>query len=365
MTHRNAPLSIEGRRRLIERCRTRPVAHVAAEMGISRACAYKWVRRYREGGEQGLIDRPSTAHHHPTAIPDTVIARIEVLRRDRKWSARRIARELGVEGAVVSVRTVGRYLVRLGINHRRHLDTTGNTNRVDRKIVARYAGHMVHVDIKKVGRIPDGGGWRVHGRGSAHAKRVQRRKTGGARAGYVYLHSMIDGYSRLAYTEALPDEKASTAVGFGHRGRSWFAAHGIGRITRMVTDNGSCYRATEFAKAVRDARHQRIKPYTPRHNGKVERYNRILAEEFLYAREWSSEQHRSEALHVWNIHYNYHRSHTAIGDRPPAALLRDRVTNVMASNRRCGPERRCHAAAGARRGAAGSADTDARGSTGP
>lgn len=136
---------------------------------------------------------------------------------------------------------------------------------------------MVHVDVKKVGRIPDGGGWRAHGRGSDQAKAVNRRKKT-ERGGYVYLSSAIDGYSRLAYTEALPDEKAITAIAFLHRARTWPAAHGITRIERIVTDNGACYRAESFTRALLGARHQRIAPYTPRHNGKVERYNRILAE---------------------------------------------------------------------------------------
>lgn len=191
---------------------------------------------------------------------------------------------------------------------------------------------MVHVDVKKVGRIPDGGGWRVHGRGSEQAKSVDRRKKKTERGGYVYLHSAIDGFSRLAYTEALPDEKAATAVAFLNRSRAWFAAHGITRIERIVTDNGSCCRADALATALLEARHQRITPYTPRHNGKVERYNRILAEEFLYARTWTSEQQRTEALEVWNVHYNYHRPHTAVENRPPAAQLRRGVTNVMASS---------------------------------
>lgn len=152
---------------------------------------------------------------------------------------------------------------------------------------------MIHVDVKKVGRIPDGGGWRVHGKGSPQAKAVASATRAGTRAGYVYLHSAIDGFSRLAYTEALADEKAVTAIGFMHRARVWFAA--------------------------------------PRHNGKVERYNRILAEEFLYARTWTSEAQRTEALKVWNIHFNYHRPHSAAAGQPPASRLATGVTNVMAS----------------------------------
>ncbi|MFF0630238.1 IS481 family transposase [Streptomyces sp. NPDC004296] len=331
MPHRNAPLSVEGRRRLVQRCQHRPIAHVAAEMGISRACASKWVNRYRQFGEIGLEDRSSAPHRQPTATPAEAVSRIETLRRERKWSARRIAFELEGEGITLSCRTITRHLDQLGLNRRRFIDPSGQTNREPRAITARRPGHMIHVDVKKVGRIPEGGGWRIHGRGSTEAKAVQRRKSAGCRAGYVYLHSAIDGYSRLAYTEALPDEKAATAIGFMHRARVFFAAHGIVHFQRIVTDNGACYRAKDFAKVLHGARHQRIAPYTPRHNGKVERYNRILAEEFLYARVWTSEQQRSDALGVWNVHYNYHRPHTAAGNRPPASKLRTGVTNVVAS----------------------------------
>jgi hypothetical protein len=192
---------------------------------------------------------------------------------------------------------------------------------------------MIHIDVKKVGRIPDGGGWRVHGRGSSQAKAVDRTKTRGTRAGYVYLHSAIDGFSRLAYTEALPDEKAITAIAFLDRARTWFAGHGIVQIERIVTDNGSCYRAAAFTASVGGSRHQRITPYTPRHNGKVERYNRILAEEFLYARTWTSEQERADALGAWNLHYNYHRPNGAHDWQPPASRRPLRVNNVLASYR--------------------------------
>ncbi|MDF3144441.1 MULTISPECIES: IS481 family transposase [unclassified Streptomyces] len=331
MPHRNAPLSPEGRRRLIDRCRNRPIAHVAAEMGISRACASKWVNRFRGHGDLGLLDRSSAPHRRPTATDTDVVSRIEDLRRTRKWSASRIAFELNNDGATISRRTVSRHLVSLGLNRRRFIDPNGETNREPRKITACRPGHMVHIAVKKVGCTPDGGGWRAHGRGSGEAKAVDRRKKKTERGGYVYLHSAVDGYSRLAYTEALPDEMAATAIGFLHRAHAWFAAHGITRIERIVTDNGSCYRAGAFARALLGSRHQRTAPYTPCHNGKVERYNRILAEEFLYARTWLSEQQRAEALKVWNIHYNYHRPHGATGGQPPADRLRVGVTNVLAS----------------------------------
>ncbi|MDC0769280.1 IS481 family transposase [Streptomyces sp. HD] len=326
--HGNAPLSVEGRRRLVERCRTRPISHVAEEMGISRTCASKWVNRHRRYGDLGLLDRSSTPNRQPTATPHEVIAKVEAMRTSHKWSASQIAFELTQAGISISRRTVTRHLANLGLNRRRFIDPTGETNREPRKIVARWPGHMVHVDVKKVGRIPDGGGWWAHGRDSQQARKAASRKKKTERGGYVYLHSAVDGYSRLAYTEALSDEKATTAIAFLHRARAWFAAHGINRI---VTDNGSCYGADGFARALLNSQHQRITPYTPRHNGKVERYNRILAEEFLYARLWASESERTEALGVWNIHYNYHRPHSAVSDQPPAARLPASVTNVVSS----------------------------------
>ena len=331
MTHANAPLSVEGRRRLIARCRTRPIAHVASEMGISRATASKWVSRYRRYGDLGLLDRASTPHHQPTATPPDTTSRIEDMRRTHKWSASRIAFELQADGATISRRTVTRHLETLGLNRRRFIDPSGESNRAPQKITARHPGHMVHIDVKKVGRIPDGGGWRVHGKNSPEARAAARAKTRGTRAGYAYLHSAIDGHTRLAYTESLQNEQATTAVAFLNRAREWFARHGIMKIERIVTDNGACYRSHAFAAALEGTEHRRTKPYTPKHNGKVERYNRIVAEEFLYARTWRSEHERSSALEVWNRHYNYHRPHGAHGGQPPASATPSRVNNVLAS----------------------------------
>ncbi|PFG33040.1 IS481 family transposase [Sanguibacter antarcticus] len=334
MTHANAPLTPAGRLRVVQRCQSRPIAHVAAEAGVARATVTKWVRRYAEHGELALVDVFSAPRSQPTRTAQEVVERIEDLRRTHKWTARQIHLELVREGHQISPVTVSRWLRRLGISRRRDIDPSGATNRVVRKIVARYPGHMVHLDVKKVGRIPDGGGWRTHGRGSDQAKAVERAKTKGSRAGSIYLHSAIDGYSRLAYTEALPNETAATTIAFWARARAFFTAHGITRFTRVVTDNGSNYRARHFHRTIAGtaARHQRIRPHTPKHNGKVERYNRTLAEELLYATEWTSETQRANAITVWNIHYNYHRPHTAIGDRPPASRMPARVTNVMTQN---------------------------------
>ena len=187
-SHKNAPLTPEGRRRLVERCRTRPIAHVAAEMGISRATASKWVNRYRKFGELGLLDRSSAPVRQSTATPGQTVARTEQLRREKKWSASRIAFELHADGTTVSRRTITRHLAQLGLNRRRFIDPNGEI----KTITAKHPGHMVHLDVKKVGRIPDGGGWRVHGKNSPEARAAARAKTRGARAGYAYLHSAIE-----------------------------------------------------------------------------------------------------------------------------------------------------------------------------
>lgn len=333
MSHRNAPLTPEGRLRLVLRCQHRPIAHVAAEAGVSRQCLGKWVARYAEHGQDGLVDRSSAPADRPTRTKAEVVERIAAMRR-RKWSARRIVLELAGEGVLISLSTVTRWLARLGLNRLDHLDVDGQPLRrtTPGTITARYPGHMVHLDIKKVGRIPDGGGWRVHGKDSAHAKTVENAKTKGARAGYTYLHSVIDGFSRLAYTEPMPDETAASAIAVLHRARVFFTAHGITRITRVITDNGPCYRASAFTRTVNSfAAHQRIKPYTPRHNGKAERYQRTLTMEVLYARPWTSEEQRNQGIATWLIHYNYHRPHTATGDQPPASRLKTGVTNVMSN----------------------------------
>ena len=332
MSHRNAALSFEGRRRLVRRCQHRPIAHVAAEAGVSRQCLSKWVHRWRLLGDDGLHDRSSRPASTPTATPPEVVEKILAMRK-KKWSARRISHELADQGDSIAVCTVTRILRRHHLNRLDHLDVDGMPLRTPARIIARYPGHMIHLDVKKVGRIPDGGGWRVHGRDSTQHRAVDRAKTAGTRAGYTYLHSALDGFTRLAYTEAHDNETAATAIGFLHRARVFFAAHGINRYTRIVTDNGSCYRARAFTRAVTSfaARHQRIRPYTPKHNGKVERYQQSLAREVLYAHPYDSETARREAIAVYLIHYNYHRPHTAAGNQPPATRAHARVTNVRPS----------------------------------
>ena len=327
--HRNAPLSFEGRRRLVARVIEdgRPQAHVAAESHLARATVRKWVTRFLAGGEAALADRSSRPHRSPTQTDPALVTRIEGLRRTRKLPPRLIVAELAADGIEVSAATVHRWLRRLGISRLRDLDVTGNSHRAVRRIQTERPGQLVHVDVKKIGAIPTGGGWRVDGRGSTQDRAARRE-----RVGYRYWHSAIDAHTRLAFTESLDDERAVTAAGFLRRATAWFTAHGI-TVEKVLTDNGSCYRSAVFDAALPDGpRHRFTRPHHPQTNGEVERYNRTLGAEFAYARPWTSEAQRADYLARWLIHYKYHRTYTATGNQPPATLAPTTVTNVTMQN---------------------------------
>jgi transposase InsO family protein len=286
------------------------VAHAAEAMGMSRDRAYVWWRRYQTEGAAGLEDRSSRPRRSPTQTKPSVERRIVHLRRKTGLGPARIA---GIVRMPAS--TVHRVLVRHGLNRLDHLDRA--TRAPIRRIEMTWPGELVHIDIKKLGRIPKGGGWRVHGRAGHNTN--QRRK---ANVGYAFIHSAVDGFSRLAYSEVLSDEQATTATGFWSRAEAFFQSHGI-TIERVITDNGSCYRSRLFNEALGVIRHTYTRPYRPATNGKVERYNRTLLAEWAYARPWSSDGQRTRALTAWLHRYNHHRHHTAIGG-PPAG----RVSNL-------------------------------------
>ena len=333
MTHRNAPLTVLGRQRAVAQVNEagRPIAHVAAEFRIARSTLSKWGRslpRLWPGRARRPLQRSSFEAHAPATggggADRALATEEEVVGPPDRPRARRSPQNpmLRADGDTMAgpPRTEP---------DPRHHPGDGEDLRRPGKIIARYPGHMVHMDVKKIGKIPDGGGWRIHGRGSEKAlasKRSHKQKVG-----YTYLHSMEDGFSRLAYTESLEDETAATTIGFFHRARVFFAEHGITWITRLVTDNGSTYTTKAFHRSTCAfiSRHQRTRAYTPRHNGKIERYQRILTDECLYARAYDSEDERRDAIGVWNHHYNYHRPHTACGDQPPASRLHTGVDNVM------------------------------------
>lgn len=309
MHHVKSRLSPYSRLLLCQRVAAgRPVAHVAAEMGVSRQTAHRWIRRFATEGAAGLVDRSSRPQHSPTRTPPRVEARVLRARRARHGAVW-IAGELGLPAS-----TVGRVLRRHGVPLLRDLDRlTGAPIRVrssDLRYERARPGELVHVDVKKLGKIPDGGGWRVHGRSAATASQ---------RLGYDYVHSAVDDHSRAAYSEVLPDEKGGTAAAFLLRAAAWFTGHGV-TVERVMTDNAWAYRhstAWRDAMGVLGARQVFIRPHCPWTNGKVERFNRTLLTEWAYQRPYTSSGQRTRALRRWLIHYNTERRHTALAGHPP------------------------------------------------
>jgi transposase InsO family protein len=312
-------LTVHGRQLLIDRIvgDGRPVSHVAKELGVSRQCAHRWARRYREHGSAGLLDRSSCPHRSPRRTPPHTEAAVVELRRTARRGQQWIGDELGVPA-----RTVSSILRRHQMPYLRDCDPlTGSVIRASKTTAVRYErarpGELIHMDVKKIGRIPDGGGWRARGRQmsqtSAHKK---------AQIGFDYVHSAVDDHSRLAYSEILPDEKGATCAAFLRRAADYFTAHGIAQIERIMTDNAWAYR-----KSLRDtaaalaARQVFIKPHCPWQNGKVERYNRTLQTEWAYRQIFTTNDARSAALAPWLEHYNNQRRHSAIGGQPPTSRL--------------------------------------------
>jgi transposase InsO family protein len=312
--HANARLNLHGRRLLIARIQQgRPIAHVADELGISRQTAYKWWGRWRREGDVGLCDRSSRPHRSPTQTSRQVERRVEQLRCRLKRGPARIAGILELNPS-----TVHRILCRQGLNRIASMDRPSGTVIRRRRIEHARPGEQVQIDVKKLGRIPPGGGWRAWGRGNV----VDARAT---KVGYAFIHTAIDSHSRLAYSEVLPDEKGPTASEFYERAHAWFAELGI-RIEVVQTDNGACYKARIFTAAVESsgAEHRRLPPRRPQWNGKVERFNRTLLDEWAYVRVYRSERARTTALDRWLHLYNHHRAHTSLGGQPPMT----RINNV-------------------------------------
>jgi len=301
--HRNARLTPAGRLLLCQRIEGGwAVVHAAESMGISRDRAYVWWNRYQAEGIAGLEDRSSRPRRSPARTKASVERRIVHLRRKHGLGPARIA---GIVNKPAS--TVHAVLVRHGLNRLDHLDRVTRTP--IRRMEMSRPGELVHIDVKKLARIPRGGGWRAHGRAALHG---QHHRT---KVGLAYVHSAVDAYSRLAYSEVLDDEQGATAAAFWARAAAFFASLGI-VVERVLTDNGSCYRSYVFAAALGHTRHTRTRPYRPQTNGKVERFNRTLLAEWAYARTWTSEGQRTRALTAWLHRYNHHRHHTAVGGSP-------------------------------------------------
>jgi len=317
VSHANARLNVHGRRLLVDRVRRQgwAVAHAAKAMGISRQCAHRWVARFDADGEAGLADRSSRPHASPTRTPAAVEAAVVAARVEHRRGQDWLGPELGL-----APRTVSRVLRRHDVPYLRTLDPlTGEVIRSSKTTAVRYErerpGELVHVDVKKIGRIPDGGGWRAHGRSE---------EVRGRGIGYDYVHSMVDDHSRLAYSEILTDEKGATCAGFILRAAEHFAGHGITSIERVITDNHFSYRKSDDVKAAMTtlgATHKFIKPHCPWQNGKVERFNRTLATEWAYRQVFTSNAERTAALAPWLNEYNTRRRHTALKGLPPVSRL--------------------------------------------
>ena len=314
--HRTCPSSrrLICRRVLEEGWTLRQAAEAA---GCSTRTAAKWVARFRSGDEP-LLDRSSRPHRSPTRLPQRRVEAIDRLRRVRLTAAE-IAEVLELP-----VSTVSLWLKRIGLGKRSRLDPLEPPNRYER----RHPGELVHVDIKRLSRISiRGAGHRVLGtRRSQYGRRVNGQKTGPT--GYEYLHVVIDDYSRLAYAEVLDDLTAACATAFLERAVAWYAARGI-TIKAVMSDNGSCYIAHDYARALNrlGLKHLRIKPGRPRTNGKAERLIQTLLNEWAYARIYGSSAERTAALPLYLDRYNYRRPHGSLNHQPPASRLNNVVGN--------------------------------------
>jgi len=309
--HKNARLTVSGRALLIERItKGWPVKAAAQAAGTSRRTAHKWLGRHRLGGERRLHDRSSAPRRCPRRTPDGVVTQIERLRRQR-LTGPQIAMELGMP-----VSTVGAWLRRLGLGKLSALEPRAPTIRYERAA----PGELIHIDIKSLGKI-DGVGHRITGQHEGH-----HRARG---VGFEHLHVAIDDASRLAYTEILPSLGREDATAFLQRALAWYERLGV-RVERVMTDNGSAYRSKLFAKALQQAgvRHVRTRPYTPRTNGKAERFIQTSLREWAYAKPYQSSDQRSAAIGPWTNAYNLTRPHSGIGGLTPWL----RVNNLLGND---------------------------------
>jgi transposase InsO family protein len=300
VSHANARLTVHGRLLIVQRVRGhgRPQAHVAHELGVSRKTVKYWLDRYDAEGVAGLRDRSSRPHHSPHRTPAEVEQQVLQLRQAERRGQDWLGPELGL-----APRTVSRILRRHALPHLRELDPlTGDLIRSSKATAIRYErerpGELAHMDVKKLGRIPDGGGWKANGRANRDRD---------VRVGFDYVHSLVDDHSRLAYCEVLPNEKGATCAAFLARAAAYFAAHGITRIERVMTDNAWAYRHSTTVRQIcaeLDIKQVFIKPHCPWQNGKVERLNRTLTSEWAYRRPYVSNDARTAALAGWLEHYN-------------------------------------------------------------
>ncbi|MCE5290426.1 MAG: IS481 family transposase [Nocardiaceae bacterium] len=319
MSHRNARLTEHGRKLVVQRHQAGwKQSHIASAMGISRKCVATWIGRFATEGDAGLVDRSSRPHTMPTRTSVEVEQKVLNARTVDRSGQDVLAHRVGVPA-----RTISRILRRNNMPYLRELDPmTGEVIRSSKTTAVRYErpqpGELVHMDVKKLGKIPEGGGWRARGlTRENHSGRADH-----TRVGYDYVHSMVDDHSRLAYSEILSDEKGATCAAFLERALAYFAARGIDRVDQLLTDNAWAYRKSLGQVCADHGIKQKfIKPHCPWQNGKVERFNRTLATEWAYRQPFTNNTDRAEALAPWLHAYNTERRHSALGGRPPISRL--------------------------------------------
>ena len=315
--HPNAPLTVEGRRRMV-RCvvdRGWTIEATAERFQIDAKTVRKWRDRWLAEGEAGLWDRSSRPHRSPKRTPRQIRRKVLRLRCKRRWGADHIAHEVGL-----ATSTVQGILNAAGEGRLDRGDRATDTNTKPVRYQRENPGDLIHVDVKKIAGIPDGGGWRTRGRGY----RGENAKT--RQVGYRYIHTAIDDRSRIAYSEILDDEQGATAARFWTRAAAWYQSIGI-NPQRVITDNGGCYRSRHWHKACNKTRTtvKKTRPYRPQTNGKVERFHRILLEEWAYIRPWRSETQRTRAYPGFIHFYNHHRSHGSLGWATPTSIIQDNL----------------------------------------
>ena len=302
--HKNARTTPRGREWIVSQAASGQTPQaIAGAVGVCPRTVRKWVRRHQSEGLAGLKDRSSRPHRLYRPTPQPVVERIEALRRQR-WTGKAIALEVGVSPA-----TVSRILRRLGLNRVKALEPAEPARRYERE----HPGELIHIDIKKLGKFK-----RIGHRIDGDRARSSRSRG----AGWEHVHVAIDDHSRIAFSQIKPDEKQHTATAFLKAAIAYYASLGV-KVERVMTDNGPCYKSKAFARACKrlDLRHIRTKPYTPKTNGKAERFIQTALREWAYARAYDTSCQRAAELTYWMHSYNWHRPHGSIGSKPPISRL--------------------------------------------
>ena len=323
MSHANAALTPVQRARIGRKVVDDgwSIAEAARYFRVSWPTAAKWAQRYEEMGCDGMNDRSSRPHKSPNRTRRPLVRKIVHLRTKKRLGPVEIASRAGVPAS-----TVRAVLKRCHLNRLSHVDVA--SGEPARRYERDHPGSLIHVDVKKLGNIPDGGGHRTVGRAKGAGNRTatdrnrRRGRVRGPLPGHAYVHTVIDDHSRVAYAEIHDDETAATAIGVLIRAVAWFAARGV-HVEAVMSDNGSCYRSHAWRDTFRELgiTHRRTRPYRPQTNGKIERFHRTMSDGWAYSKHYNSEKARRAALPTWLHYYNHHRQHSAIGKVPPITRL--------------------------------------------